>query len=363
VKVDADADGNAAAVWARSDGTVYLVQASIYTATTNVWTATADVSDTAGDAVAPGVRLHGDGTAVAVWQSDGDVAYVQSSRYVLTATPRLRPAVVSGNSVTLAWSAGTGTPPSGYTIVASLTSGGAPIAQLSAGTVTTTVVTARDGGYYVRVLATVGGVLVPSNEILVLVGVGPIPTAPQDLTASIAGNAVTLTWAPPVNESIAPVRTYHVAAGSASGTSNLAFFPTGSAQNTYVANNVPNGSYWIRVYAESTGGLGAPSAEIRVVVGPPPPGAPVLSGNATAPGTVQVQWTAAPAPGVPVSGYQLRAGYQPGQSNAAVLTLPASALGYTATSVPPGTYYIRVVPLSSAGPGETSNEVVVTVVP
>ena len=48
-------------------------------------------------------------------------------------------------------------------------------------------------------------------------------------------------------------------------------------------------------------------------------------------------------------------------SETAVLTLPASTLGYTATGVPPGTYYIRVVPLSSAGPGEGSNEIVVTV--
>jgi len=361
VSVDTDADGNAAAIWARSNGTQYLVQSSIYTATTNTWMAAADVSDTTGDEVAPRIRLYGDGTAVAVWQSDGDVAYVRSSRYVLTAAPRLSPAVVTGNTVTLSWSAGTGTPPSGYTIVASLTSGGAPVAQLSAGTVTTTAVTVRDGGYYVRVLANVAGVQVPSNEILVLVGAGPIPTAPQDLTGSVAGNVVTLTWSPPANESIAPVRTYHVAAGSAPGISNLALFPIGSAQTTYVATSVPNGSYWVRIYAESSGGLGPASNEVRLIVGPPPPGAPVLSGGATGPGAVLLQWTAAATPGAAVTGYQLRAGYQPGQSNAAVLNLPASSLSYGATGIPPGTYYVRVVPLSTAGPGEASNEVVVTV--
>ena len=141
-----------------------------------------------------------------------------------------------------------------------------------------------------------------------LVGAGPIPTAPQDLTGSVAGNVVTLTWAPPANESIAPVRTYHVAAGSAPGISNLALFPTGGAQTTYVATSVPNGSYWVRIYAESTGGLGPASNEVRLIVGPPPPGAPVLSGGATAPGTVLLQWTAAPTPGAAVTGYQLRAG-------------------------------------------------------
>jgi hypothetical protein len=233
--------------------------------------------------------------------------------------------------------------------------------QLSVGTQTSATVTARDGGYYVRVLATVNGVQVPSNEILVVVGAGPMPTAPGDLAATVNGNIVTLTWTPPVNESIAPVRTYYVAAGSTPGISNLAFFPTGSAQTTYVTNPVPNGSYWVRIYADSAGGLGPASPEIRVIVGPPAPGAPVLSGGANGPGSVLLQWTAAPAPGAPVTGYQLRAGYQPGQSDATVNNLPASSLSYGATGIPPGTYYVRVVALSTSGAGDVSNEVVVTI--
>jgi hypothetical protein len=361
VSIDTDDAGNAVAAWTRWNGSRYLVQASVYRLATSAWTDADDVSDATGDAVAPRVRLHSDGMAVLVWQSGNAAASVQGSRYVLTSAPLLRPAVVTGTSVTLRWTPGVGTAPTGYTLLASLTPGGTPILQLPVGTQTSATVAARDGAYYARVLANVNGVQVPSNEILVIVGRGAVPMAPGDLAATVNGNIVTLTWTPPVNESLAPVRTYYVAAGSVPGTSNLAFFPTGSAQTMYVTGAVPNGAYWVRVYAEGAGGLGPASNDVRVVVGPPPPGAPVLSGGASGPGSVLLQWTAAPAPGAPVTGYQLRAGYLPGQSDAAVINLAASSLSYGATGVPPGTYYVRVVALSASGPGDVSNEVVVTV--
>jgi hypothetical protein len=46
-----------------------------------------------------------------------------------------------------------------------------------------------------------------------------------------------------------------------------------------------------------------------------------------------------------------------------VFALAASQLSFSTTGVPPGVYYVRVVPLSSAGPGTASNELVVTVTP
>jgi hypothetical protein len=202
---------------------------------------------------------------------------------------------------------------------------------------------------------------VSSNEIEVIVGVGPAPTAPQNLTAVVNGSSFTMTWDPPLNAGSAIIHTYYIGAGSSPVVSNLAFFPTGNALTSFVTPPLPNGSYWVRVMALSAGGLGPATPDLRVVIGPPPPGAPVLSGGATGPGAVLLQWTAAPAPGAAVTGYQLSAGYQPGQSNAAVFTFPAGALSYAAANVAPGTYYVRVTALSSAGPGTTSNEVVVTV--
>jgi hypothetical protein len=363
VTLDTDAVGNGVLAWTEWDGAQYRVRASGYNVVSGIWTEAESVSETGEDAAVPRIRLQADGTATLVWQSTRDLPGIRASRWVPSTTPVLQPAVVQGTQITLAWRPGTGPLPTGYTVIASRTPGGPPVAGLSAGAQTSVVVTAQAGAYFVRVLATVSGAQVPSNEIVVIVGAGGAPTEPQTLAATVAGSTVTLTWAPPLNVSLAPVRTYYVEAGGASGVSDIAFFPTGNALVSYVTTAVPNGSYWVRVRAESAGGVGPASNEVRVIVGPPPPGAPVLSGGATGPGAVSLQWTAAPAPGASVTGYQLRAGYQPGQSNAAVIDLPASPLAYAASGIPPGTYYVRVVALSSAGPGAVSNEVVVTVTP
>ena len=362
VSVDTDAAGNAVAAWTRSDGSRYSVQASAFSAASGAWTAAVDVSDPGGDAVVPQVRLHADGTAVAVWQDSTGVPSIRSSRYVRQDAPVLQPAAVAGGEVSLRWStSASGPAPAGFTVVASRTPGAAPFVWLPVGTQTSTVVPAQAGAYYVRVLALISGMEVSSNEIEVIVGAGPAPTAPQNFAAAASGRIVTMTWTPPANAAIAPVMTYYVEAGSTAGVSNLARFPTGNAQTMYVSPPVPDGSYWLRVRAQSAGGVGPPTADVRVVVGPPPPGAPTLTGGLTGPGAVQMQWTTAPAPGVPVTGYELRAGSGPGLSNVAVFTLPAAALDFSTVGVPPGTYYVRVVALSSAGPGTPSNEVVVTV--
>jgi hypothetical protein len=235
------------------------------------------------------------------------------------------------------------------------------VAQLPVAINTSVVVLARAGTYFVRILATVGGAQISSNEIFVIVLPAGVPSAPQELAGTVAGSTVTLSWAPPANEAFASVRTYLVAAGSVPGVSDIVLFPTGSTETTYTATAVANGSYWVRVYAESASGLSPASNDIRVNVGPAAPGAPVLSGGATGPGAVLLQWTAAPAPALPVTGYRLLAGFRPGQSDAAVIDLPASSLAYGAAGIAPGIYYVRVAALSAAGLGDLSNEVVVTI--
>jgi Fibronectin type III domain len=362
VSVDTDAVGNATAAWTALDGAVHRVQASAFSATTATWTPAADVSDTDGDAAAPRVRLYSDGTAAVVWRSEAsDLFSIRASRYALSVAPVLAPAAVGRPSVTLSWTPGTGAAPSGYTVVASMTPGGPVALVYSVGWQTSLVLNARDGAYYVRVLAHIGGGTVSSNEIEVIVGSGAAPTAPRNLTAVVNGNTFTMTWAPPANVLTAPVTTYYVGAGTAGGISDLAFFPTGRTQTSFDTPALPDGTYWVRVHALSAGGLGPPTPDLRVAIGPLAPGAPVLSGGATGPGTVLMQWTAPAEPGAQVTGYQLRAGYLPGQSDAAVFTFPASTLSYGASAIPPGTYYVRVAALSSSGPGAVSSEVVVTV--
>jgi hypothetical protein len=263
--------------------------------------------------------------------------------------------------VTLAWTLPqSGPPASSYTVVASATPNGAPIAVLPVGNQLSLLVAAPAGTYYVRVYAAMGGDVVPSNEVRVDVTNGPVPTAPLDLSGTVSGSLVTLTWNPPANAGVAPVQTYVIEAGSQPGAADIANFATGSSTPGYAAI-VPNGNYYVRVRASREAGLGPPTPDLRVVVGPPPPGAPTLSGGATGAGAVLLTWTAAPAPGAPVTAYQVQAGSAPGQSDAAVFTVPSSQLGYAAAGIPAGTYYVRIVAQSTQGPGSPSNELVVVI--
>lgn len=360
-RIDVDPAGNAVAVWTAEDGAIHRVQSSSFAVATSTWTPAANVSTAGEEAAAPRVQLHTDGSAVVVWQSDGDVLTIKSSRFVLEAAPVLHPPTVTGNTVTVSWTPGAGPAPAGYTLLAARAPGEAPVAWIAAGTQTALTVTAQSGAYYVRVVAAVAGQQVPSNEVEVIVGAGAAPTAPQALAVELTGNTFTMTWAPPVNVPPVTLLTYYVEAGSMEGSSNLAFFPTGNTQTTYVTPPVPNGSYWVRVRAQSAGGLSPASDEVRVVIGPPTPDPPVLTGGATAPGTVLLQWTVPAAPGAPITGYQLRAGTQPGRNDVGVLNFPVSTLAFGSGGIGPGTYYVRVVALSSQGPSEASNELVLTV--
>lgn len=85
--------------------------------------------------------------------------------------PTMNPATVSAGQVTLSWSAPTtGTAPTGYRVVASLTSGGPAIATLNVGNVLGLTVPAPSGTYFVRVHGTNAvGVGTASNEITVVV--------------------------------------------------------------------------------------------------------------------------------------------------------------------------------------------------
>lgn len=73
--------------------------------------------------------------------------------------------------------------------------------------------------------------------------------------------------------------------------------------------------------------------------------------------TVVLSWIA--PPGV-VLGYRLEAGTAPGSSNVAS-ALVGVATTFTATAVPPGTYYVRVRAIGSDGEGPPSNEGTVVV--
>ena len=302
---------------------------------------------------APAVTLTDAGRAVLVWRTVSTGAdHAKASHASVPTGSLLGQPTVNFPEVTLAWTTPqSGPPASSYTVVASATPDGPAIAVLPVGGQLSLVVAAPAGTYYVRVYAAMGGDVVPSNEVRVDVNSGPIPTAPLGLSGTVNGSLVNLTWSPPANAGVAPVQTYVIEAGSQPGATDIANFATGTSTPGYAAV-VPNGNYYVRVRASRAAGLGPPTPDIRIVVGPPPPGAPVLSGGATGAGSVLLTWTAAPAPGVPVTAYQLQAGSSPGQSDIAVFSVPSTQLGYAAAGIAPGTYYVRIVGLSAQGPGE-----------
>ncbi len=234
--------------------------------------------------------------------------------------------------------------------------GGPPVASLPLGTQTSLTVAAPDGTFYVRIIATVNGSPVSSNEIHVVVAPPSVPSAPQGFSAGVGGSVITFAWQAPSGSAVTG---YVLEAGSGLGLSNLAILPLGDV-TTFVTPPVPNGSYYVRLRGQNASGTGPPSNEVRVVVGPPPPSAPTLTGSGSLGGNVVLSWST-PSSGAAVTGYELHAGTAPGLSNIVVIPLPASQELLATSGVPPGTYYVRVVATSAQGLGEVSNEVALVV--
>ena len=88
-----------------------------------------------------------------------------------------------------------------------------------------------------------------------------LPPAPTQLAPSISGANVTLTW-----NTVAGAISYVLEVGSSSGLANLLALDIGSAVPSF--NGVgPPGSYFVRVRARGSCGLGPPSNEVIVLLG------------------------------------------------------------------------------------------------
>ena len=183
-------------------------------------------------------------------------------------------ATVSGTTVTVAWQApATGDAPTGYIVQAALSPGGAIVATVSVPSSPLIVPNVPNGVYYVRVVAAnTDGLSAPSNEAIVVVpgsgaptppGCTTRPNAPQDLTASVAGNLVTLNWSAPSGG--CPATAFSVHAGSTPGASNLAVANVGGT--TAMTASAPDGAYFVRVLASNAFGGSPSSNEVLVTVG------------------------------------------------------------------------------------------------
>lgn len=181
-------------------------------------------------------------------------------------------ASVRGSTVTLTWTAPqSGDRATSYVVEAGSTSGSSNLANMNFDGVeqllSLVVTNVPVGTYYVRVRAqNSAGLSAASNEIVVTVGGAPCtPAAPSGLTSSVSGSSVTFTWTAP-GGTCTPT-TYELDAGSSPGASNLAVVATGTTLTSFSANNVANGTYYVRVRAANGANLSSPSNEVVVVIG------------------------------------------------------------------------------------------------
>lgn len=90
------------------------------------------------------------------------------------------------------------------------------------------------------------------------------PLAPVSLQATVAGRTVALAWAlrphSPLDTGLV------IEAGSAPGLVDLASLPLPAGTQATTVDNVPPGTYYVRVRARNGLGLGPPSATVRVDV-------------------------------------------------------------------------------------------------
>jgi subtilisin family serine protease len=170
---------------------------------------------------------------------------------------------VNGSRVTVQW-----TPPvtgtaDRYVITAGTSPGGRALGTFDVGPTTAVAAELAPGTYFVRVAAVFGTAMSPeSPELNFTIGAAPVPPAPLALSATVSGPHVTLAWTPPAG---AAVHGYVLAVGSAPGLANLVAAPTGSA-GTSLQAVAPPGTYYVRVHAQTAGGVSGPSNEVVVVV-------------------------------------------------------------------------------------------------
>ena len=179
--------------------------------------------------------------------------------------------------------------------------------------------------------------------------VPPVLAAPV-----VAGSTVRLNWS-----AVGAATRYQLRAGTSPGGSN-AF--NGDVGNTtaLIATDVPNGSYFVRVFAATGSTESAASNEVRVDVGPGgtcqiPVAATNLNFSRSG-SLVTLTWAATPN----ATSYIVEAGSAAGLSNIIVIDTGNAATQLVANA-PPGTYFVRVRGKSACGTGAASNQVIITV--
>lgn len=184
-------------------------------------------------------------------------------------------ATLDANTVRLQWSPGAGdlaplvSPPApggtaatSHIVLASLTPGGAPAAQIDTASADTSFsIAAPTGTFYVRVQAkNASGTSAPSAEVHV--DVQPqAPNPPLATIASVSGGVVHIEWqAPPLGWA---ATSYRLEVGTAPGLANIGALPVNGL--SFDAPG-PAGRYYVRVRAVNANGASVPGDEVVIDV-------------------------------------------------------------------------------------------------
>lgn len=198
---------------------------------------------------------------IATTYSHGEGSYlVRVQRLDEPFAPRFLSASVVGTQVSLCWSPPAAGSPAvtEYLLEVGTAPGAADLGTFGAGTATRIVASAPRGDYYVRVRArNANGVGQPSNEQLVRVLPPPSVGTP---TVTVSGRRVTLRWFPSQR-----VDYSEGLVGSSEGLSNLGVLNVG-AVTTITVDNVPPGTYYVRVRATNERGTGDLSPTVVFIV-------------------------------------------------------------------------------------------------
>jgi hypothetical protein len=220
-----------------------------------------------------------------------------------------------------------------------------------------------DGHYFLRVRAVNDtGLSAPSREVNVRVSARrPMAGPVRGLTATVAGDTVTLSWQRSTL-GVDPTG-YRLEVGRAHGTTDIGTFNL-SASTSFTTTGVPPGVYSVRVRSIAPGGYSPPSQDVMFVVGggescTTAPAPPVLLTPVVADSTVSLSW--APHDDFPsTTGYRLHVGSAPGASDLGVFDVSSPATSFVA-GAPAGTYYLRLAALNACGESPASNEQLVIV--
>jgi predicted phage tail protein len=275
--------------------------------------------------------------------------------------PRNLTASVAGNLVTFRWTLPTNGTRTAYRLDAGTASGLSNLPSLvTTPSSTALFVNATAGTTFVRLVAVNSvGSSTPSNEIRLVVGGPPgPPAAPSDVQVGIDGATAVFHWASPATGGV-PSQFVLDAGANTPGQFNLVSGIAFGAGFTFAAS-APPGTYNVRLRAANAVGSSAGAGELFVTL----PGAAIvpsapalLRANVEPSRLVTLAWTP-PFAGVATS-YLLEAGTAPGLANLVVFPIGA-APGFQVVA-PPGTYFVRVRAVSSAGVSGVSNELQVVV--